>query len=817
MSCSGVFVFLPLVKLKPIQRVPLLIAAGVIALVCLLQWLHPDPLEQLEARTYDWRVHLAAQHPAVTATNLGFVCITDDSIARLKDGSLQDGALKFRYGLYWPRHIYGRLLRELTAQGATAVGFDIIFGETRPDHSPVLVSTNLAPDLYAFTATLHPDPKDQPLRIGDQLNVESDDFFAWQLQSSHNAIIAAEKGQLPHPLFRDHAAAIGDIAAERDADGVLRRARAFRIYRFWHPLFEQAAAEFGLDLSKAKFETNQLVLVSKDGQEFKVPLAADGTFDPVDFGGDAAKNLPRAEPFTDRRVWHMGIQLAARELGLDLDKAKVDLPAGKISLHGINGLVRIIPVDADGFIYVDWELPPNDPRLTAEPIEKLIAQDSARAAGQTNGLENSWRGKLVIVGSTATGNDLTDRGTTPLEKDTVLMSKHWNVANSILTGQFIHRAGLGLDCLIIIALGALAARFTLRLRALTGALAVLVLAAGYVAVAVVVFNAQRLWLPIVLPVGGALLVQHICLVTWRVIFEQAEKRRVRSVFSKIVAPEVVHELLAAENVALGGARREITVFFADVRGFTAFTDLNREQTAEFIRAHNLAGEAAEKVFDEQAREALHTVNAYLELVANTIKQHGGTLDKYIGDCVMAFWGAPTAQPQHALNCVRAAIDAQRAIDELNRQRAKQNESREIENMARAASGQLALSLLPILSLGTGINTGPAVVGLMGSDAHGLNYTVFGREINLASRLESLSGHGRIYIGEVTYAALQRDEPALAATCTALAPTMIKGFREAVKVYEVPWRVAGAISPIGDDFGSSSTTDTSATGFIRLDR
>ena len=181
---------------------------------------------------------------------------------------------------------------------------------------------------------------------------------------------------------------------------------------------------------------------------------------------------------------------------------------------------------------------------------------------------------------------------------------------------------------------------------------------------------------------------------------------------------------------------------------------------------------------------------------------------------MAFWGAPAPQPQHALHCVRAAIESQRAIDELNRARADENSRRELENMQRAAAGQPMLPLSPILTLGTGINTGTVVVGLMGSDKHGLNYTVFGREVNLASRLESLSGRGRILIGETTFAALQRDDPALAATCTALAPVNVKGIRETVNIFEVPWRLPGTVSPIGDDYGSSSGFDTSATGIFR---
>ena len=107
----------------------------------------------------------------------------------------------------------------------------------------------------------------------------------------------------------------------------------------------------------------------------------------------------------------------------------------------------------------------------------------------------------------------------------------------------------------------------------------------YVAVAFFVFVEFRFWLPLVFPVAGAMLVEHLSLVTYRVVFEESEQRRVKSVFSKIVSPDVVNELLSAEKLSLGGARREVTVFFADVRGFTALTDETQERVAEFIREH----------------------------------------------------------------------------------------------------------------------------------------------------------------------------------------------------------------------------------------
>jgi adenylate cyclase len=181
------------------------------------------------------------------------------------------------------------------------------------------------------------------------------------------------------------------------------------------------------------------------------------------------------------------------------------------------------------------------------------------------------------------------------------------------------------------------------------------------------------------------------------------------------------------------------------------------------------------------------VNQYLALVAEAIKKHGGTLDKYIGDCVMAFWNAPLADEKHALNCVRAAIDAQRAIAELNHRRLAKNTEREFENSGRAAAGLPPKPMLAALQLGTGINTGFVTTGLMGSEEHGFNYTVFGREVNLASRLEGVSGSGRIIISESTYGHLRRHAPELAAVCIELEPVTVKGIRNAVRIYEVPWQ------------------------------
>jgi hypothetical protein len=197
-----------------------------------------------------------------------------------------------------------------------------------------------------------------------------------------------------------------------------------------------------------------------------VPVDAENNFELADFVGDKLPPgvAPKAKAFTDERVWHMGIVLAAQELKLDLDNAEMDLPHGKSFCAARTAFERTFPWTPNGYFYIDWRLTPNDPQLTRAPIESCSGRTS-KGCGRDQRLSDDFRGKLVVIGSAAQGNDLTDRGATPLEKDTLLVSKHWNVANSVITGRFIRRASLPLELALIIFLGALTAFLTWQLRA----------------------------------------------------------------------------------------------------------------------------------------------------------------------------------------------------------------------------------------------------------------------------------------------------------------------------------------------------------------
>ena len=805
-----VFCF-PKAALKTTARhsAPLFITIAAVGLVCFLHILGEstkdrpkekfrlDIFDRLECITYDARVRMAASMSRDTnvGKTLGTMFIDDDAIERASEGvyssvmapGWDDGILEdLEFPAPWPRFMYGQIVRELKAQGAKAIGFDIFFSE------------------YSLKSPL------TDVAIDETNILSSDEFFAYEIAKARNVVLATEGNLLPRPLFSEGAAAIANISSTNDY-AVLRRVRAFGEYKVWHPLIDGRVKAMNLRLKDARV-TNQaegLVLTipiigkgtnflsGENTNHFVIPLHANGNLKLTKDGdfnlnNDASEADPddKQPPYTFKKAWNLGIVLAAMQLGIDLDQSIIE--RNKIILCGPKGVIRVIPTDDTHAFYIDWNLRWDDiikdrTAIVHETPEEILGHDFHRQVNKMNNWPNTYSNRLVIVGSVATGNNLTDVGATPLEGQTPLVTKHLNVANSIVENRFVKRTSTIGTIFFILAAGAVALIMTWRSKVIQASVGVGVIAILYVIAAFAMYIQTRNWIPIVMPVFGGLLIPHFCLVTYRVMFEQKEQRHLKSVFTKLVAPEVVNELLSKEKLSLGGARRELTVYFADVRGFTEFTDRAQKEAETYVKRHNLSGKEAEAYYDKQAELTLSTVNLYLSTIADQIKKHKGTLDKYIGDCVMAFWGAPLEESKHALCAVRCAIDAQRAMYAVNLTRSQENERRKTENAAREARGEEPLPLQAVLQLGSGINTGPSTVGLMGSTEHLFNYTVFGVEVNLASRLEGVSGRGRIIVSHRTYEQVKAVDPQLAATFVEQPAVTVKGISTAVRIYEVPWK------------------------------
>lgn len=208
-----------------------------------------------------------------------------------------------------------------------------------------------------------------------------------------------------------------------------------------------------------------------------------------------------------------------------------------------------------------------------------------------------------------------------------------------------------------------------------------------------------------------------------------------SALERFLSPAISRKIAAeAADIRLGGESQRITLLFADVRGFTTM---------------------AEKM---KPREAVEVLNEFFARMTNVIFEHDGTLDKYLGDGLMALFGAPFALQNDAEAAVRAAVNMQKSLDELNKISGKQP-----------------------LSIGIGVHTGEAVVGFLGTERR-MDYTAIGDTVNVASRLTSQAGPGQIVISTATYAHICRE-----ISCCPLSPMKLKGRDEPIEVHEVLWR------------------------------
>jgi adenylate cyclase len=221
------------------------------------------------------------------------------------------------------------------------------------------------------------------------------------------------------------------------------------------------------------------------------------------------------------------------------------------------------------------------------------------------------------------------------------------------------------------------------------------------------------------------------------------RRRTKAMFSRYVSASVAEELMRdPDSVGLGGSRKVITIMFCDIRGFTAYSE----------------GKAPEEVVSR--------LNEYLTAMTDVIFKNGGTLDKYLGDGLMAIFGAPVYYPDHIERSIQTAVEIQHEMNELNRRWAANNQ--------------------PPLNIGVGINTGPALVGNVGSTER-MDYTAIGEDVNLASRVEGLTKtFGTLIVISERSLKLLGEQPSLPWEFKFLGHAEVKGFTDPIGVYTVPY-------------------------------
>jgi adenylate cyclase len=375
------------------------------------------------------------------------------------------------------------------------------------------------------------------------------------------------------------------------------------------------------------------------------------------------------------------------------------------------------------------------PRIVYAGPPKSVRYISAADLLEPTRISNLER-KFVFVGITA--ESLHDSQKTPVSGGTSMQGVeiHAQIANMLLMEYELTPLPRNTTILWIVFASLLSTAVLLFIKRFEFAIAVIAaIGIGYFIFGIVLFE-KGLVVNLV-HITLAWLLPTIALSLYRFFSSEKERRVIRQTFSKYVAPDVLNELLAhPELITLGGEEREITVLFSDIRGFTTLS----EQTTPI--------------------ELVRILNTYFSAVTKCVIAHGGVLDKYIGDAVMAFWGAPMNSPLQADRAVETALDMIQAVDELNQQ--------------FKANGD------PEIKTGIGIYTGRAVVGNIGSE-HRFDYTAIGDAVNAASRIEGLTkDYGvRILIGESTKNKLKGQF-----SLTSLGESSVKGRAEQVTIYAV---------------------------------
>ena len=339
-----------------------------------------------------------------------------------------------------------------------------------------------------------------------------------------------------------------------------------------------------------------------------------------------------------------------------------------------------VPLDADGRMMVNYYGGVNT--FPSYPLAQVIASEAAINSGTKPDIEPSVvKNKIVIIGVAAPG--LYDLKPTPLARVFPGPEVHATVIENLLTGDFISPFSTPAIVAVVLASGLLAAGGLAAIGSTAGMGAWLFGTLALITGAAFALFWRGVWMPLFAPAAAAGMASFGMFVH-RYLTEGRKKREIRRAFGQYLSPHVVGEIARdPERLKLGGALQEVSLFFSDIADFTSISE-------------------------KTAPEALVAkLNGYFSKTTRIIQEQGGTLDKYIGDAIMAFWGAPLPVADHAAKAIRSALRIQQAL----------------------VGDEFATRI--------GIHTGTVLVGNIGSDIR-FNFTAIGDSVNLASRLEGLN-------------------------------------------------------------------------------
>jgi adenylate cyclase len=661
------------------RRLALGVALGLLAAALAVALGVIPLLRTVEWKVYDQHVRWAAD-PGAARRDLAVVKIDERSIRELEP---------FVGRWPWPRLVHAKIVDFLALGGARAIAYDVLLlerdrrlafevgGDTwsGAESDQALADAVARAGRVVLLADAAEDLAPRP--------IEASDLARWTYEAGSG--FEPRRGfAVPWPELAKAARAIGHNAFTLDADGPLRR----------HVPFLQIGARALPSLSVATAITATNV----------APDAVRAEPGGVRLGGLHV-------PLLDERIE----QFAA-------ERGAVPAPGSRRVLINYRG-PALLP-DGVGTVYREYSA-----------LDLLQASEQVQAGLPPVVDPAVFRDKIVVVGVTAAG--LHDVFTVPFTAAGKMSGAviHATLVDQLLSSNFVTPARPPARWAAALALPVLAGlAFLIWSPGLAG-LATALLAAAYAGGSHWAFR-RGVWLPLVVPWLGAALAA-VGGLAWHYFVEGREKRAVKRLFSRYLSHDVYEQLLKDPALAeLGGSRREMTVLFSDLRGFTTFTEQGRPE------------------------EVVRQLNEYLSRMVEVVFAHRGTVDKFVGDMVVALFGAPLEDPDHADHAVAAALDMCRELDALN---------------ARwAAEGR------PVLAVGIGVNTGEMIAGNVGSSRI-QSYTVIGDAVNLGARLQALN---KDYGTTIIVSAETARRLTSAYELRPLGSAVVKGRSKPVELFEV---------------------------------
>ncbi len=557
----------------------------------------------------------------------------------------------------WPRHVVGKLIERLNESGAKAIAFDMVFAE-EDRTSPALIADSLP----------------EELREGLKSLPSNEERMAASIKAAKNVVtgfVGADKDETIRPPHLSKPIYFHKELSPTDKDAIYRG------------VFSPPGVATNLPvLSKNAAGNGSFILEpSRDGIARTVPLI-------LGFPGynPEKEEEPTLYPALSLEAFRVSL---SRFKSIYIKKRKergiFELPY--YLTFGMKGDEYQIPIDDHGTFNVHYRELGKKDYISAHKFlgDRVNREDALRI-----------KNKIVLIGTSAEG--LKDIRSTPLDIFVPGVEVHFNVIEQILQGDYLRRPDFmsGAEALFIFFMGLLVIILTSFVGAVSLALVCII------SIELIFWGAWEaytqygiLFDPSYPALSVALLFFVATFLTY--IRSESDRKHIKQAFGLYISPAFMKELTDhPEKLELGGEIRRISIMFSDIRSFTTISE-------------SLAPD-----------ELIHLMNDFLTPMSDLVMENRGTIDKYMGDAMMAFWNAPLDDEEHAQNACRAALEMNKALAPINEARAKKAKEEGREPL--------------LLKAGIGINTGPASVGNMGSRKR-FAYSVLGDAVNLGSRLE----------------------------------------------------------------------------------